>query len=104
MKPFEEQDITEKLRIRAEIRRKIGRGSGERDRIADLCEEAALEIDQLRKENERLSEKLIEVIGERPVPELTEAQKKLYTGISGNPAFSLENVVKLYADRNNRKE
>lgn len=50
MKPFEEQDITEKLRIRAEIRRKIARRpEGTRDRIADLCEEAADEIDRLRK-------------------------------------------------------
>jgi hypothetical protein len=47
-----EQDIVERLRIRAEIRRQIpGRKSveeGKRDRIADLLEEAALEIDNLR--------------------------------------------------------
>jgi hypothetical protein len=47
-----EQDIVERLRIRAEIRRQIpGRKSvqeGQRDRIADLLEEAALEIDRLR--------------------------------------------------------
>lgn len=54
MKPFEEQDIVEKLRIRAEIRRKIGRGSGERDRIADLCDDAANEIDRLRAEIQRM--------------------------------------------------
>ena len=42
MKPFEEQTIVEKLRIRAEIRRKIKRRpDGTADRIADLCEEAA---------------------------------------------------------------
>jgi len=48
-----EQDIVERLRIRAEIRRQIpGRKSveeGKPDRIADLLEEAALEIDRLRK-------------------------------------------------------
>ena len=47
-----EQDIVERLRIRAEIRRQIpGRKSvqeGQPDRIADLLEEAALEIDSLR--------------------------------------------------------
>ena len=47
-----EQDIVERLRIRAEIRRQIpGRKSvqeGKPDRIADLLEEAALEIDRLR--------------------------------------------------------
>ena len=48
-----EQDIVERLRIRAEIRRQIpGRKSveeGKPDRIADLLEEAALEIDRLQK-------------------------------------------------------
>ena len=47
-----EQDIVERLRIRAEIRRQIpSRKSvqeGQPDRIADLLEEAALEIDRLR--------------------------------------------------------
>jgi hypothetical protein len=47
-----EQDIVDRLRIRAEIRRQIpGRKSvqeGAPDRIADLLEEAALEIDRLR--------------------------------------------------------
>ena len=43
--PFEEQDITEKLLVRAEIRRAIRK---ENDRIADLCEEAAIEIQALR--------------------------------------------------------
>lgn len=51
-KPFEEQDIVEKLRTRAEIRRNIpGRRSvqeGAPDRIADLCDEAADEILKLR--------------------------------------------------------
>ena len=44
-KPFEEQDIVEKLLVRAEIRRTIRK---ENDRIADLCEEAAIEIKALR--------------------------------------------------------
>lgn len=47
-----DQDIVERLRIRAEIRRQIpSRKSvqeGQPDRIADLLEEAALEIDRLR--------------------------------------------------------
>jgi hypothetical protein len=49
MKPFEEQDIVEKLTLRAEIRRKIKRSpDGKPDRIADTCEEAAAEITRLR--------------------------------------------------------
>ena len=48
-----EQDLVYRLRKRAEIRRQIpGRKSvqeGARDRIADLLEEAALEIERLRK-------------------------------------------------------
>lgn len=49
MKPYEQQDIVEKLRNRAEIRRKIGRKpDGKPDRIADTCEEAANEIEHLR--------------------------------------------------------
>lgn len=43
------QDIVENLRTRASIRRNIPRAKpGERDRIADLCEEAADEIEELR--------------------------------------------------------
>ena len=49
----EEQDIAERLRIRAEIRRQIpSRKSvqeGKADRIADLLEEAATEIECLRE-------------------------------------------------------
>ena len=49
MKPFEEQDILEKLANRAEIRRKIGRkADGKEDRIAATCEEAHAEIVRLR--------------------------------------------------------
>ena len=48
-----EQDLVYRLRKRAEIRRQIpGRKSvqeGARDRIADLLEEAATEIETLRK-------------------------------------------------------
>ena len=48
-----EQDLVYRLRKRAEIRRQIpGRKSvqeGAADRIADLLEEAALEIETLRK-------------------------------------------------------
>lgn len=47
--PFEEQDIVQKLLIRAAIRRKIGRTvDGKEDRIALTCEEAAHEIIFLR--------------------------------------------------------
>lgn len=50
MKPYEHQDIVEKLRNRAEIRRKIGRKpDGKPDRIADTCEQAANEIERLRE-------------------------------------------------------
>ena len=49
---MEEQGLVERLRVRAEIRRQIpGRKSvqeGRPDRIADLLEEAANEIEQLR--------------------------------------------------------
>lgn len=44
------EDIVIRLRKRAEIRRGIPRG--EPDRIADLLEEAADEIEYLRKANE----------------------------------------------------
>lgn len=48
-----EQDIVYRLRKRAEIRRQIpGRKSvqaGEKDRLADLLDEAAVEIEELRK-------------------------------------------------------
>jgi hypothetical protein len=51
MKPFEEQTLIEKLRIRAAIRRQAkGRKSveeGKPDRLADLLEEAADRIEQL---------------------------------------------------------
>lgn len=43
------EDIVEKLRIRAKIRRSIPRAkAGEIDRISDLCEEAANEIERLQ--------------------------------------------------------
>lgn len=59
MKPFEEQTIVEKLRIRAEIRRKIKRRpDGTADRIADLCEEAASTIEQLTTVQESVLKKL----------------------------------------------
>jgi hypothetical protein len=49
-----EQDLVYRLRKRAEIRRQIpGRKSveeGKPDRIADILEEAANEIEQLREE------------------------------------------------------
>jgi alanine-alpha-ketoisovalerate/valine-pyruvate aminotransferase len=52
MKLFEDQTIVEKLRIRAEIRRKIKRRpDGTADRISDLCEEAAIVIEDLTKPN-----------------------------------------------------
>lgn len=56
--PIEHQTLVERLRIRAEIRRQIpGRKSvqeGAPDRIADLLEEAANEIDRLNVEVETL--------------------------------------------------
>lgn len=51
--PVEQQSLIFRLRKRAEIRRQIpGRKSvqeGQADRIADLLEEAALELEQLRR-------------------------------------------------------
>lgn len=51
--PVDENDIVYRLRKRAEIRRQIPNRksvqTGERDRIADLLEEAADEIERLRK-------------------------------------------------------
>jgi len=53
--PVEQQSLIFRLRKRAEIRRQIpGRKSveeGTRDRIADLLEEAANEIERLKKAN-----------------------------------------------------
>lgn len=50
VKPFEQQDILEKLKLRAEIRRKIGRkADGKEDRIAATCDEAYAEIVNLRQ-------------------------------------------------------
>ena len=53
MKPIEEQTLVEKLRTRASIRRSIkDRKSvqdGKPDRIADLLEEAANEIERLEE-------------------------------------------------------
>lgn len=54
-KPFEDQDIVEKLMIRAQIRRQIGRTKdGKPDRIASTCEDAAKEILRLRETVDRL--------------------------------------------------
>ena len=54
--PVAQQSLVFRLRKRAEIRRQIpGRKSveeGARDRIADLLEEAANEIEKLIKENQ----------------------------------------------------
>ena len=51
MKPYDEQTLVEKLRNRAEIRRQIGTRKsvqeGKPDRLADLLEEAADEIERL---------------------------------------------------------
>jgi hypothetical protein len=51
--PVDENDLVYRLRKRAEIRRQIPNRksvqTGERDRIADLLEEAADEIERLRK-------------------------------------------------------
>ena len=57
MQVADEQDLVYRLRKRAEIRRQIpGRKSvqeGKTDRIADLLEEAANEIESLRKKAEK---------------------------------------------------
>ena len=51
--PYEQQDIVYRLRKRAEIRRQISTRKsvqeGKPDRMADLLEEAAIEIEELRK-------------------------------------------------------
>ena len=56
--PLTEQGLVYRLRKRAEIRRQIpGRKSveqGEPDRIADLLEEAAVEIERLQKQTRDL--------------------------------------------------
>ena len=58
LKPIEEQTIVEKLRIRAQIRRKVARRpEGQADRIADLCEEAAAEIVRLQNLVNELQER-----------------------------------------------
>jgi hypothetical protein len=55
-----EQDIVENLRTRAAIRRSIPRAKdGKPDRIADLCEEAANEIERLRAKVARLQADVI---------------------------------------------
>lgn len=52
--PYEEQSLVFRLRKRAEIRRQIQTRksvqNGEPDRLADLLEEAADELDRLEKE------------------------------------------------------
>lgn len=54
----QEQDIIDRLRIRATIRRQAkGRKSveeGKPDRLADLLDEAAKEIEILRTQNKRM--------------------------------------------------
>jgi hypothetical protein len=62
-KPFDEQDIVEKCRIRADIRRQIGTRKsvqeGKPDRIADTLAEAADEIERLREVNKKLLDEII---------------------------------------------
>jgi glycosyltransferase A (GT-A) superfamily protein (DUF2064 family) len=62
------ETLIERLRKRAEIRRAIrkekfyrGKGTDEPDRIADLCDEAADEIEKLRIEVENLGYEVKEV-------------------------------------------
>lgn len=45
-----DEDLVDRLRKRAEIRRKIPRGAP--DRISDILEEAASEIEWLRQERD----------------------------------------------------
>jgi len=60
--PVAEQSLVYRLRKRAEIRRQIGSRKsvqeGAADRIADLLEEAAAEIDLLRGQNKWLLHEL----------------------------------------------
>jgi hypothetical protein len=93
--PFEQQDILTKLRLRAEIRRKIGRTSdGKEDRIAATCEEAHAEIVRLRAENIALVERLDNLLHE-VVEELVEENmpgnscygEAFYEGWAGASAF-----------------
>jgi hypothetical protein len=55
--PNNEEDLVYRLRLRAEIRRQIPTRKsvqeGKPDRIADLLEEAADEIERLRNERQR---------------------------------------------------
>ena len=55
MQPVDEQDLVYRLRKRAEIRRQISSRKsvqeGKNDRIADLLEEAAIEIERHRADN-----------------------------------------------------
>lgn len=53
------EEIVKDLRTRAEIRRKLDRGHGKEDRIANLCDEAAARIEFLEDE--------IKTIGECPL-------------------------------------
>jgi len=52
--PYEQQSLIYRLRKRAEIRRKISTRKsvqeGQPDRLSDLLEEAATELERLRKE------------------------------------------------------
>jgi phage host-nuclease inhibitor protein Gam len=61
-----EEDLVYRLRKRAEIRRQIPTRKsvqeGASDRIADLLDEAALEIEHLKCEIESLKEELSEYI------------------------------------------
>jgi hypothetical protein len=51
---MDENDLVYRLRKRAEIRRKIPRAKpGEADRISDILEEAANEIERLREHDNR---------------------------------------------------
>ena len=63
-KPIEEQTLVEKLRTRASIRRSIKDRKivqeGKPDRIADLLEEAAAEIERLHKRIDDLEYELWE--------------------------------------------
>ena len=64
-KPFEEQTLVEKLRIRAQIRRQAkGRKSveeGAPDRLSALLEEAATEITQLEARVGRYAQMIIDL-------------------------------------------
>lgn len=93
-----EQSLTERLRIRANIRRSaIGRKSveeGKPDRIADLLEESANEIEQLEKTKEKLKAGLIGLVQENNIPALKGMRKYCLIVLNENQGSETDDDVK----------